>query len=503
MSSNCLGMRSLLKYKTTTCHSMLLIGLVGCGPHLASSVRHARTNHLAREGGVAVDRYRQESSTGSDSIGALEQPSSGAPSDNESPISLAGLIEYAEQHSPRLRLIEATRHSADAEQTAASVVLPYNPQVSIAIGPRFSVNGTGFDIQASLMQQIEIADQRGARMQASSEYARLVDSEIAAEWWLLRCDLHRAFHNALLMGRRAAIASQVVEFQLGVLTVVERQIAVGDVAPLTLRLAQVEVAQARQVLIAREQDYYASRIAIAQLVGWPASSPPIPQAMADAEYAVPTYGSLSQEALANVPALAVARQRVVQAAADVRTQEREAWLSPSIGLMYQREGNQSVEGANDILFGALSFSIPSFETNQGGVARARARFRIAERELELLERDLEGNLLRAISSVEASMAQIRGYRREILPRFEENLRLLSRSFELGEIDIMSLSAGRERFLAIEGDALGAELAYLNAVVELERLIGVPLVTLDASSVAQGDAPQGASGEDEQDGSPHE
>jgi outer membrane protein TolC len=75
---------------------------------------------------------------------------------------------------------------------------------------------------------------------------------------------------------------------------------------------------------------------------------------------------------------------------------------------------------------------------------------------------------------------MQAYREEIVPHFAENLRLLARSFELGEIDLLALSAARERFLQIQADALHAQREYYIALSALERAIGQ---TLPASGAA--------------------
>jgi cobalt-zinc-cadmium efflux system outer membrane protein len=87
---------------------------------------------------------------------------------------------------------------------------------------------------------------------------------------------------------------------------------------------------------------------------------------------------------------------------------------------------------------------------------------------------LEGQVTEAHSEVVAAAQRANAYGTEILPRFEENLTLLQRSFELGEIDILALSTGRERFLRIQSDALAAQLDYFVALAGLERVVGVDL-----------------------------
>jgi outer membrane protein TolC len=71
-----------------------------------------------------------------------------------------------------------------------------------------------------------------------------------------------------------------------------------------------------------------------------------------------------------------------------------------------------------------------------------------------------------------------------VPHFEENLRLLARSFELGEIDLLALSAARERFLQIQADALGAQRDYFVALSALERTLGSTLPPSPAQERAQ-------------------
>jgi len=143
-------------------------------------------------------------------------------------------------------------------------------------------------------------------------------------------------------------------------------------------------------------------------------------------------------------------------------------------VQYRHEGNPSTEGAYDIAMGVVSIPIASFQLNQGERALARAEVTVAEAELDASRRLLEGQIAEARSEVVAAAGRTRAYGTEILPRFEENLTLLGRSFELGEIDILALATGRERFLRIQSDALRAQQDYFVALSGLERLIGVDL-----------------------------
>jgi cobalt-zinc-cadmium efflux system outer membrane protein len=356
-----------------------------------------------------------------------------------SEVSLGGILAFADQRSPVLTVARSTRSRAEAARVAASILLPTNPEVSVAAGPRFGISGTGVDVDVTLMQQIQIAGERGLRIDAADALRDLTDAEIEQMRWAVHCDVHAAFHRALVEQERARLAERVVTFQQEVLRVVERQISAGEAAPLALRLAQAEVAQSQQVLVASQQSFLASRIRLAQLSGWPVATPPMPAGAVDSPRDPPPLDRLSAVARERLPSLRAGAARIREAEARSTLADREAWPRPSLGLQYRREGNPTSEGAYDIVMGVISIPIPSFQLNQGERARARADVTVAEAELDASRRLLEGQIAEARSEVVAAAARTRAYGTEILPRFEENLTLLRRSFELGEIDILALS----------------------------------------------------------------
>lgn len=389
-------------------------------------------------------------------------------------VSLEQMLAYADANSPVLSAARSTRSRAEAARVAASILLPTNPELSVAVGPRLGISGVGLDVEASLMQQIQIAGERGARKNAAERFAELTEADIEQLRWAVHCDVHATFHRALVENKRLALAERVVSFQQDVLRVVERQISAGETAPLTLRLAKAEVAQAQQVLVGARQAFYASRVRLALLSGWPVDSLPTPGGEVDDPREPPPAASLGPIAREKLPSLRAATARLREAEARVTVANREGWPRPSIGVQYRHEGNPSTEGFYDIFMGAISVPIPTFQVNQGERAKARADLTVATAELDAALKLLEGQIAEARSEVAAAAERTQAYGTEIVPRLEENLSLLRRSFELGEIDILALSSGRERFLRIQSDSLSAQQDYFVALATLERVVGVDL-----------------------------
>ncbi len=389
-------------------------------------------------------------------------------------VSLGGILAYADRHSPILAIARSTRSRAEAARAFASPALPDNPTLTIAAGPRLTRDSTGLDLDVSLLQQLEIAGERGVRLEAADRLREWTDAEIEEIRWFVHCDVHAAFHHALVEQERARLAERVVVFQEGVLRVVERQIAAGETPALTLRLAQAEVAGAQQLAIAAEQAFLGARIRLAQLSGWPAARPPMPEGTVDALRDPESRERLLAVARAHVPSLRASAAKIREARARAVAADRESWARPSIGVQYRREGETDAEAPTDSVMGVVALPIPLFRSNQGQRASARADATIARAEHEAAERLLDGQVTEAHSELLAAARRARAYGTEILPRFEENLTLLQRSFELGEIDILALSAGRERFLRIQSDALAAQLDYFTALADLERVVGIDL-----------------------------
>ena len=398
-------------------------------------------------------------------------------------VELSSFLAYADARAPVLLVARSTRSRAAAARAAAAPSLPANPTVSVAVGPRFGLGGTGVDVQATFSQQFFIAGERGLRLDAADRQRDLTDAEIEQLRWAVHCDVHAAFHRALVHRDRALLAARIQAFQEELLRVVERQIRAGETAGLTLRLTQAEVAQARQLAVAATQGYLGARIQLAQLSGWPVTRPPIPVGDVDAPREPPPLAALLATARQQLPSLRTRDAAVREARSRVALADREAWPQPTVGVQYQREGNPTAEGPYHTVMGTLSIPLPTSQRNQGDRARSRADVRVAEAEAAAALSLLDGQVALAHSEVASAAQRLLSYGTEVLPRFEENLRLLRRSFELGEIDLLALSIGRERFLRIQSDALDAQLDYFVALANLERTVGVDLWPDDHSPEA--------------------
>ncbi len=388
-------------------------------------------------------------------------------------MSLSGILAYADRHAPVLGVARARLDLGDAAIVGASPLLPENPQISIGSGPRRASAGEYNDLSASLSQRFEIAGERGLRIEAAERTKRRLDAELDETRWGVHRDVHAAFHRALVARERLSAADRLLAFQERLLDIARRRFRAGDVSELAVRVTEGELSQSRVAKIAAEQGYLRARLELGALAGWPETHPPAPAGSLDTPRNPPPREALTEIALRHQPHLRTLEAVRAEAEAQARSADRDAWPEPTMGVELTREG-APVGFEETVLLGTFSVPMPFARRNRGARAAAHAEARIAEAAQQAYSSQLAARIEQDRTALSAAAARMRGYGGEILPTFEENLRLIQRAFELGEIDILEVSVARERFLRTQSDALDAHSDYFQAVADLEASIGTDI-----------------------------
>lgn len=397
-------------------------------------------------------------------VAAQERDSYGA-------VSLEALLRHAETRAPAMVVARSRLGLVREEEGAAESPFPANPRAMVAAGPRFDDSGAAdVDVTVQLWQPIEIAREQGERQRVTRARRERLSSELEAVRWDVHRQLHATFHLALLAREQVEVSQLVVEFQERMLDVARRRVASGDASPLIEPIAQVEVAQARQMQIAARGRYRVLQVRLAEIAGWSTSTPPAPAGQLGAPRALPALERLVEIAREHQPRLAALRAAVGESRARVSLAHRDAWPEPTVGVGFAREG--APNGTPDwIVTGRLMLPLPFWQRNQAGIGREEGRLDVAEAQRDAAELVLPARVARLAVEVSTSAEQVQVYQEDVLPRFEQNLELLARAFELGEIDLMRLSLARERLLSARLAALDVQAAYYRALAELEAFMG--------------------------------
>lgn len=430
----------------------LLIG--ACGPPPGSGLEATSPQSLSGE-------------SGDDGAPIVDPKTSG-------PVTLAQLLAYADARAPSLAVSRQRAKIGDAEVEGAEVLVPYNPQLGVTAGGRTAGGVTRFEFGAELQQRLEIAGERGARIEAAerSRDARAAAVEVAR--WELHVTVHALYYKLLVRKRQLAAAAKLEVFTKTVRTVIDKRVEAGEDSPLQTIVAKAELAKAAQVVIAAKQAHRETALRLAAVTGWPASVKLEVSGKLGKAEPIADGASLTQRALKEHPSKRWLVAEVRAAKARIEREDLEATPEPSIGVSYGREAEPG--SVAHVWTGTLSMPIPIWQRNQAGRARARADLGVAKANQIAFERALAARIERAIIRVNAAAERVRVFGTDLLPAFEGNLDKLKRAFELGEVDVLQLAQIQERILVTQRAALVALEDYYDALAALEGLTGVDLLS---------------------------
>lgn len=388
-------------------------------------------------------------------------------------VTLGRLLGWAERHAPDLAIARAGLSRGRAEIEAAAPLFPSDPVLAGSIGRRQNDAGAGTDYEVGLEQELEIFGERAARRRAGQASMDLARAGVAQVRWRVHREIHDAFHDALVARARRRSAERFVQFADRFLQVAERRLAAGETSPLPVRLAESEVAEARQARIAAEQSERAALLALQLAAGWPAERGLAVAGDLGTPTNAPPLARLVALARAQDPVLRARAAQVRRAIALLAAANRDPWPNPRLGVAYARESEPGGAPAT-IWRGTLSVPIPVWQANRPERARARAELDVAQAELAARQRTLAARVQRAAMAVDASAARVRLYTTKILPGFEKSLEMVGTAFDLGEIDATEVLVARERFLRSQRTALDAYEEYFRARGALEEAVGTEL-----------------------------
>lgn len=390
-------------------------------------------------------------------------------------VTLDALLAHAETHAPLLALEQANDARIRAARAAAGRSLPDNPELWLGVGPRIEGDAIGVDFEVGLSQRFEVAGERAARLRVADAVKRGIQAESRDRRWDLHTTIHALFYQTLVAHERVALARRVVTFQEEIATIVGKQRAAGQVAQLAERVALAESANARQELAALVQAEFAFRQELALVTGWSPETPPHPRGDLAPIKSLPPLPDLIALAADKRPDLAVIDASIAEARARVRAADRDKTPEPTLGVTWTRESSPVGGDPSNVVIATLGLPLPFFSNNEPARAEARAALEIALADRRRAEAQIAAEVTRAYRTATAATQRLEAFGAEVLPRFEENLTALKRAFELGEIDILGLASGRERFLEAQRDALAAQDDYFTALAELEHAVGVDVI----------------------------
>lgn len=386
--------------------------------------------------------------------------------------SLDAVLEWAGEHAPLVRVANGELSAAQAQREGAVLRVPGNPVFGFGVGGRTTSGTTRPEVTASIQQPFWINGSRSARLSVSDAIEALASAEKDVVLWQVHVETHRLYVKAQVARQRVVRARAMVEHARAHQQISERKVELGEEAPPSLLITESNYARAQALLIEAQRMEEGVRIELAGWIGWPESViQPVPVdhlPLLD----LPDADALLEQMAQSHPSLSARRAAVAAAESQVELSHAARTPIPSIGAQYSLENEPG--GESHVWRFTAEVPIPIARRNQEDRARAAAQAEIEAAQLEVTSRRLRTELLSTLASLGRYQAEVALYEASVMPRLNENLTLLLRAFQLGEIDIHEVAAVHEQALDSISEYLTALERYYDAAAMLEGLVGTEI-----------------------------
>ena len=380
-------------------------------------------------------------------------------------LDLPTALQHALRENPELK---AKRHSlgiAQGRAEQAGLLFQNNPHFSVEVESPASARA-GTSVELNLLQELEIAGQRGHRSEAAEKNLSQAQLSIEDAERLLRLELTRTFYNLLAVQQSIGDLKEVLATQENLIQAGEKRFAREDITILELNTLRLDRDQVRNELANKLRERVTMENELRRLVGLQdegslVAAGDLLEILGRKRNAVPERQNLKACSLANRADLKAAKLHVEVREAELRLAQARRIPNISLGPRYKRDINQNVIG------GEIAIPLPFFNRNQEEITTALANQNISKAELEGRAMSVKQQLESTYTKLTLAKERIEAYGNNYLGDLEKMLALTRKAYESGEMTIFELSVTRDRFTQARARSLDAALTYVQTMAELE------------------------------------
>ncbi len=172
-----------------------------------------------------------------------------------------------------------------------------------------------------------------------------------------------------------------------------------------------------------------------------------------------------ETALAQRADVAVARDQLQAAEADLKLQRSLAYADPDLLGGYKRNSGDNT------IFTALQIQLPLHNRNQGEIERAEAQVRAARASLELATLSVRADIAAAASNYRREEEIVEHTLPQMRSRAHENLAILTEAYRIGGVDLLRYIDAERTEIDVEVTALRTLAEYHQSALRLQLAYG--------------------------------
>lgn len=388
-------------------------------------------------------------------------------------LTLPEALRLAREQNPDLMAARQEMEIARGRLVKARYWTPFNPEVGGQGNRRdFASGGSTSDFGVSVSQEVEIAGQRGLRIEEAERNAAKIELLVHDRERLLDADVKRTFFAALAARQRLALQRTVEDLNRRVRDASAARVQAGESSVMEANLAEIRYGQSRKETIAAETEFAATLLELRRLLNLPPEQAIEPTgelrgAMKDVRLPEALAHALDQR-----PDLLAANAETNRVAAETALTRRLRIPNLRIEGFYQTE-TDGPAGADKIAGAGLRIPLPIFDRKQGELVALAAQESQARYLADGTRRTIEKEVAEAFRQYDAARRTLVVFEQDVLARVDENFRFIETAYRAGKIDLF-------QFIVVQNDLVAAQLSYLDSVarfreaeVNLERAVGGP------------------------------
>ena len=378
----------------------------------------------------------------------------------EARLTLAQVLTRAREQAPEIVSARLALEEVRGRLAGASLRLQSNPQIDAAVGNRNGPDARFTDFELGLGQSFEPGARRSARVAGANAAIAQGAADLDEVTRSVLRAAASAYYRAVHANDRIRLLDAALELASGMHSTADRRFKAGDIALLDVNIAKASLARVR----AEREGAEASRaLALGEL-----------RQILRLDVDVAVDGTLTRPAEADLatalqsvsqrPELRTLEAGIQEAEAEVRLGESFSKPEYGFGVRYSRE-----EG-DQIVLGGMTVTLPVFSKGQEQRAVGSARAARLRADLDIAKVRVRTEVRTAFDAYNRRLAAVRVLEADAVAGLDENERLTTRSFEVGQLGLPEL-------LLIRREILETRFQHLDALLEA----ALARVALDASA----------------------
>ncbi len=316
-----------------------------------------------------------------------------------------------------------------------------------------------FPIEALWLRPIRI---RNAQWENSRAAERLTQAALD----LIR-DTRQAYADVLLARERVKIAQESAKIRGGIAELAQLRLKAGDASVQEAATAKIDALQANQDSARIGYELPLAEERLRNLIGLSGLAQPIVLDDAPAPSRLPEPGveDLTAEAMRSRPDF-LASDSAVTAAAQRSRLAKCSWFR-FLGIADATTGNKT-----DHEFGpGVRVTLPIFNWNQGGIARAEAELEQVERRRLTVQNQIALDVRQAHLRYQQAAAELEILRAKVRPEVEANIRRAEKSYKDGGVPYVIVLETTRQLIDTNNREAQLHADLRRAWAELERSVG--------------------------------